>query len=136
MLLIAIKRLKKDILYRIHARINPILWTKTSEQLYSILRRYLKKSYRIIEIGSGTGHISYMFAKNGLNITLNDIRKECLEQSRAQFNHHHVNATYVPGNLFSIHKVYDVCWNRRTFFHAGRCSFQICISKIILTRIL
>lgn len=94
-----------------HRIFNPILWTNTSESLYRVLTQHIKKTDLILEIGSGTGHVSYTLAKQGYNVALNEIRKECLEETKRVFNQHNVRATYVPGDLFRLHKKFDFLWN-------------------------
>lgn len=95
----------------IHKKNNPILWTKTSEQFLKILLKYVKKTDNIIELGCGTAHVSFMLAKMGYHITLNEIRQESLTRARQAFEAQGVKAKYTAGDLFKIEGRFDLAWN-------------------------
>jgi protein-L-isoaspartate O-methyltransferase len=76
------------ILFYFHKKQNPILWSKTSEAFLAILTRYAQKTDTVLEVGSGTGHVSYMLAKQGYHVSLNEIRKETLDESQHRFEQH------------------------------------------------
>lgn len=94
-----------------HKKINPILWTKTSEAFFETITLLARPGDTILEIGSGTAHISYMLAKKGFSITLNEIRKDILDYSIRQFTQHHVDIKQIPGDFFKIKKTFDFSWN-------------------------
>jgi hypothetical protein len=99
------------ITFYLHKLLNPILWTRTSEALYQVLIKLTSKSTKILEVGSGTGHISYLLAKRGNNIALNDIRNECVEESMQYFKSHGLACAAIPGSLYSIKDTYPFLWN-------------------------
>lgn len=90
---------------------NPILWTRTSESLYRIILSFLSPVDNMIEVGSGTGHISYFLAKKGHSVYLNDIRQECLDQSKQIYAEHGVKCETISGSLFKIKSKFDFLWN-------------------------
>ncbi len=98
-------------MFYLHKLTNPILWTRTSEALYQTICHHIDKQARLLEVGSGTGHISYMLAKRGNHMTLNDIRNECLVVSRQVFTKHQLPCQVIPGSLFDIKKEFDFVWN-------------------------
>ncbi len=91
--------------------INPILWTRTSEAIYQLILSKVGNNEEILEVGSGTGHISYLLAKRGHAITLNDIRKECVEESKKIFNKNNLECKTIPGSFYKINGVYQFVWN-------------------------
>lgn len=97
--------------FYIHKKNNPILWTKTSEWFLHTLLKYICKTDNVIEIGCGTAHISYMLAKMGYSITINEIRPEAMEKIRVDFNNNHIKAKYLPGDLYKIKDHFDFAWN-------------------------
>lgn len=90
---------------------NPILWTKTSEAIFKLILSQLHQGDRILEIGSGTGHISYLIAKKGFQVTLNDIRSECVEESKLIFRKHNIPCKTFSGSLYDVNHKYSYIWN-------------------------
>lgn len=91
--------------------INPILWTRTSEAIYKLILSIIGIKEEILEVGSGTGHISYLLAKRGHAITLNDIRNECVEESKKIFESNNLHCKTIPGSFYKIVDVYQFVWN-------------------------
>lgn len=106
-----LNQLFSKIRFIIHKNSNPILWTQTSEEFLNILIQYLNKSEKVIELGCGSAHISFILAKLGYNITLNEIREKSLIQAKEVFEKYLIEAKYVSGNLFLISDHYDFAWN-------------------------
>ena len=106
-----LNQLLLKIRFIIHKKSNPILWTQTSEEFLHVLIQYLKKSDKVIELGCGSAHISFILAKLGYNIALNEIRENSLIQAKDVFEKHSVSVKYISGNLFSISDHYDFAWN-------------------------
>lgn len=98
-------------MFFINKLLNPILWRPASEQLYQTILRFVEKNDTILEIGSGTGHISFMLAKKGFPVTMNEIRNDSLIQSLERFKEHHVPVEYVEGDCMKIKKHFDFIWN-------------------------
>jgi hypothetical protein len=90
---------------------NPILWTRASEALYRVLTTLTDKRTAILEVGSGTGHISYLLARRGNPMSLNDIRTECLTESARHFKAHGLTFKTITGSLYGIKKQYPFIWN-------------------------
>jgi len=100
-----------NIQYHYHKYLNPIFWLPASEVIYRLLITFLRKDQDIIEIGASSGHISYFLGLAGYSITLNEIRKDCIDQIKNTYNKHHVHAEYIHGDLFKIKNHYDFAWN-------------------------
>ena len=86
-------------------------WTPTSEAFYRIIKKFIKKEDKILEIGSSTGHISYRLAKEGYNITLLDIRKEPIEIAKNNFKKNNIRANFICADIFDYNDKYDIVWN-------------------------
>ncbi len=52
-----------------------------------------------------------MLAKQGYHVTLNEIRKETLDESQHRFEQHGALAEYLRADVFKITKKYDFLWN-------------------------
>lgn len=98
-------------MFYLHKLLNPILWTRTSEAFYQTITQLTDKQTEILEVGSGTGHISYLLARRGNPITLNDIRAECLVESLHHFQTHGLACETIPGSLYKIKKNFPFLWN-------------------------
>ncbi len=90
---------------------NPILWTRASEAIYHVIRDNLSDDPNIIEVGSGTGHISYFLAMDGHQVTLNDIRDDSLKTSVDIYKRHGVLCQTIYGDLFKIEEKFEFLWN-------------------------
>ncbi len=90
---------------------NPILWTRASEAIYQVICKQLDRHTTIIEVGSGTGHISYLLAKAGHQVTLNDIRDESLKASLEIYKQCGITCQAIYGDLFKIGKKFEFLWN-------------------------
>jgi len=101
----------KKIIYWLHSLSNPILWRLASEEHYRTILKFAKRDDQILEIGSGTGHISYMLSKKGFMVTMNEIRSECLIESLKKFREHGVYATGIFGDCMSIEQHFDFIWS-------------------------
>lgn len=101
----------RNIQIKLHKKQNPILWTKTSEAFLEILHTYCDKAEKIIEIGCGTAHVSYILTKEGYTVFLNEIRKKNLEEAKRIFESNSIPANYLYGNLFSIKQKFGFAWN-------------------------
>jgi SAM-dependent methyltransferase len=89
----------------------PYTWTPTSQAFLEVLRRFIDKRFRILEIGSSTGHISFRLAQDRYRITLLDIRKEAIEEARRKYETHGVPAQFIHEDIFSHRLQYDFAWN-------------------------
>jgi SAM-dependent methyltransferase len=86
-------------------------WDNVSEAFYRIIRKFIKKTDKIIELGSSTGHISYRLAKEGYNVTLLDIRKEAIKTAKQNFKKKNIKAYFICGDIFDITDKYDIAWS-------------------------
>lgn len=98
-------------MYLLNKYLNPILWSKTSEAFWRVLSAYVQPQDTILEVGSGTGHVSYMLARRGNSVTLNDIRSDVVIESAKIFITNNVKVGVLPGDYRDIAKKYDLVWN-------------------------
>jgi len=106
-----LNKLRNHFQFQIHRLSNPILWTQTSESIFKVINQYGRKSMSLLEIGSGTGHLSYMLAKRGFSVSLNDIRPEVLNASKNIFKENNLRANYIKGDFTKILDTFDFAWN-------------------------
>ena len=61
--------------------------------------RYISPNQSVLELGSGTGELSGILAKNGRKVTLLDYSSKSLEFSKAVFKYAKLNAEFVHADL-------------------------------------
>lgn len=66
-----------------------------------------------IELGSGSGHLSTILAKQGVSVTLLDFSPKSLAFAKKIFSQHNVEGNYICQDLFDlcIDESYDIAWN-------------------------
>lgn len=86
-----------------------------ADTLISIIQCLCNQSENIsaIELGSGSGHLSTLFAKQGIDVTLLDFSPKSLDFAKKMFSKHSVQGNYICQDLFDLHidKKYDIVWN-------------------------
>jgi len=86
-------------------------FTPISEEIYKIIKEYIKKDDNILEFGSSTGHISYQLAKEGYNVTLLDIRPEVIKIAQKYFLKNKVKANFICTDIFNYDGKHTFAWN-------------------------
>ncbi|MGE6667862.1 methyltransferase domain-containing protein [Paenibacillus xylanexedens] len=108
---------------------NYVLELTDSEQyLASQIEQILNKlnvpqKAKLLELGSGSGHISGLLSHKGYDVTLLDFSNVALEQSKTFFESHNLEGEFINGditnlNAFSkIDQEFDVVWNSGVMEH-------------------
>lgn len=65
---------------------------------YQFLKKYTKKGYKILDLGSGTGILSDMFYKDGYDVTGVDISKDMIEVSQGKNS----NIRYIQFDITNV----------------------------------
>lgn len=77
----------------------------------------------LLELGSGSGHLSGLLNKVGYNVSLVDFSKNALKQSEEFFQRHGLQGEFVYGDITNLditelHKdEYDIVWNSGVLEH-------------------
>ena len=75
----------------------------------------------LIELGSGSGHLSAILSERGYQVTLMDFSKEVLDKSERLFKKKGLKAEFICGDIFNVNqhvkKEYDVTWNSGVMEH-------------------
>lgn len=100
--------------------------SKAEEDLALKIANYLgelgiNKPSSLIELGSGSGHISAILSTIGYHVTLMDFSEEILTKSKRLFESKGLKADFICGNIFNVNqqvnKQYDVAWNSGVMEH-------------------
>ncbi|MFA5879873.1 MAG: methyltransferase domain-containing protein [Candidatus Margulisiibacteriota bacterium] len=98
-------------MYLLNKHNNPIFWLPASEGIYWVIRTKTREDKELLEIGAGSGHISYLLAKKGYKIIINDVRKDCVNKIKLTYKLKNIRAKYIYGSLFDIKDKFDFVWN-------------------------
>lgn len=82
-----------------------------SQKIINLLLENIQKDESILEVGCGSGHISFKMALEGYNISGIEIRKEVAEETQSKFSRANLNAAIYAGDILELNNKYDVIWN-------------------------
>jgi len=93
-----------------------------ADQLLNILDNInIKPGASLIELGSGSGHISGLLNKAGYKVTLLDFSEVALEQAKDFFASQGFNGEFIHGDITKLDSLelqqYDVVWNSGVLEH-------------------
>ncbi len=80
----------------------------------------IRQRASLLELGSGSGHLSGLLAQQGYKVTLLDFSEKALEKSKQFFDKHGLNGQFIKGDLLdlsNIESIYDVVWNSGVMEH-------------------
>lgn len=80
----------------------------------------LPENLHLIELGSGSGHISGLLNKSGYQVTLLDFSQTALEKSKEFFNYYNLEGNFINGDIFDLSGIapnYDIVWNSGVMEH-------------------
>lgn len=80
----------------------------------------IQKNASILEVGSGSGHLSGLLSTKGYKTTLLDFSKRALEKSERFFKHHGMQGEFIEGDLMDLKNLnsdFDVVWNSGVMEH-------------------
>ncbi|MCP3774581.1 glycosyltransferase [Paenibacillus sp. MZ04-78.2] len=80
----------------------------------------IDESKSLLELGSGSGHLSGLFNSRGFKVSLLDFSEKALEKSKLFFQSHNFLGEFLKGditNLEDLGGVYDVLWNSGVMEH-------------------
>jgi len=92
------------------SRSDELLSRERVNARWILIRNRLRDVYgsirglRTIELGSGRGDLSALLAQEGAEVTLLDASASALRHARERFARLGLNATFVVGDLFALHK--------------------------------
>lgn len=90
------------------------------------IKRYIQKyevlpGSKLVELGSGSGHLSAILAQEGYDVTLLDFSSVALEKAEATFHKLGLKGTFINGDLLgdlsSLGDEYDLAWNSGVMEH-------------------
>lgn len=82
-----------------------------SSHFFSVIMKFIKKEYSILEFGSSTGHMSFILAQNGYKISLLDIREKPIKEAMEYFKKRNVNASFYVEDVKNHNNHYDFLFN-------------------------
>lgn len=95
--------------------------TRYAEELNQMFCRIgIKPPAKILELGSGSGHLSAYLAMKGYEVSLLDFSTGALEKSKQTFEKYNLNGTFIEGDLFDLCNIssdYDLVWNSGVMEH-------------------
>ncbi len=80
----------------------------------------LPENANLLELGSGSGHISGLLNKSGYNVTLLDFSQTALEKSKDFFSYYNLEGNFINGDIFDLTMIapnYDIVWNSGVMEH-------------------
>ena len=75
---------------------------------------------KLLELGSGSGHLSAFLAQKGYVVSLLDFSTGALEKSKQTFQRYSLNGEFIEADLFDLSTVkekYDFVWNSGVMEH-------------------
>ena len=83
--------------------------TKKSNEWLEIRKSVIKnfgtlKNLKVIDIGSGRGTYSLLFAMEGARVVLFDYSKEAIERSKRFFKRYNQKAEFILGDILNLNK--------------------------------
>lgn len=91
------------------------------EEIHNVFKKIgLKEEDNLIELGSGSGHLSYQLARQGYHVTLLDFSKVALEKAKKLYDTNEVVAEYIQADLresINTSKEYKIAWNSGVLEH-------------------
>ena len=75
---------------------------------------------KILELGSGSGHLSACLAQMGYKVSLLDFSVGALNKSKETFKKYELDGEFIEGDLFDLSNVskdYDIVWNSGVMEH-------------------
>jgi len=98
---------------------------ETSEKILDTIKEIVKdiKGKKILEIGSGTGKISLMLAKQGAEVYLLDIAPKAIENTKRLFNDMNEKGNFICASMFKIpfeDESFDIVWSSGVLEHFSK----------------
>ena len=90
------------------------------QYLYELFKNLTNDHAKVIELGSGSGHLSGYLAKKGFETTLFDFSEVALEKAKDFYISENVEGNFIKGDLLSIeddYGEYDIVWNSGVMEH-------------------
>lgn len=80
----------------------------------------IRPSMKLLELGSGSGHLSACLAQMGYKVSLLDFSSAALEKSKQTFAAYGLHGTFLEGDLTQLHEIsdeYSLVWNSGVMEH-------------------
>lgn len=94
---------------------------KYAEEIYKLfVEEGITPPAKLLELGSGSGHLSAYLAQKGYKVALLDFSKGALKKSEETFALYGLDGEFIEGDLFDLSKVteeYDFVWNSGVMEH-------------------
>lgn len=94
----------------------------------------IKGPSELIELGSGSGHLSAILAEKGYSTTLMDFSPKALQKSQDLFELKGLGGNFIAGDIFNVDhllsKPYDVAWNSGVMEHFNESELRELFKKI------
>jgi 2-polyprenyl-3-methyl-5-hydroxy-6-metoxy-1,4-benzoquinol methylase len=92
-----------------------------ADEIFNIFQLLkIKTDANLVEVGSGSGHLSGLLARRGFNVTLLDFSPKAIEKSKEFFKTHSFEGQFINRDLYELEYTdsnYDVVWNSGVMEH-------------------
>lgn len=92
-----------------------------AEEIYNLLiKEQIYPPAKLLELGSGSGHLSACLAQKGYEVSLLDFSRGALSKSKSTFDKYGLKGEFIEGDLFDLSAIandYDLVWNSGVMEH-------------------
>lgn len=105
-----------------------------AEEIYGLLlKEGILPPAKILELGSGSGHLSACLAEKGYSVSLLDFSLGALKKSQETFDKYDLKGNFIEGDLFdlgTISEKYDFVWNSGVMEHFDEDNLEKVFTQI------
>ena len=91
-----------------------------------LLAHGIEPGMKLLELGSGSGHLSACLAMQGYEVTLLDFSEKALEKSQQTFTYYGIDGEFIKADIFDLPEItesYDLIWNSGVMEHFSEEDF-------------
>jgi len=98
-----------------------------------LLNLKISKNAKLLELGSGSGHLSGLLSKSGYDVTCLDFSENALKKAKAFFDENAFEGKFIKSDIFDLDvnkNDYDVLWNSGVMEHFTDSELEILLKTI------
>jgi len=115
-------------------KVQSTYWDVPSEELFYYLQIWKEQhKMNLLDLGSGKGRHSFLFAKNGFNVTAFDISESGLNLMKEKMNKMNLMISLVNGNMISLpfqDATFDTIIAYNSIYHSDEDGFKTTVNEI------
>lgn len=105
-----------------------------ADEIYNLLlKEQIFPPAKLLELGSGSGHLSACLAQKGYKVALLDFSRGALNKSKSTFEKYGLNGEFIEGDLFDLSAItadYDLVWNSGVMEHFSDANLKKIFEQI------